>query len=81
MQRCKNSSVVCRTCEKICVPAQHWSRVRWSTVPHAGTHSSRDWGSSLRKSLETVLGELKEDSLHSLELRVLRKGGRCDHSL
>lgn len=38
-------------------------------------------GGSLRKSLETVLGELKEDGLHSLELRVLRKGGRPDHSL
>lgn len=46
----------------------------------AGAHSSRDWGNSLRKSLETVQGVLEEDGLHSLELRV-RKGGRCDNSL
>lgn len=39
-----------------------------------GGAQCRDWGSSLRKSLETVLGELEEDGLYSLELRVLRKG-------
>lgn len=40
----------------------------------AGAHSSRDWGSSLRKSLETVQGDLEEDDLHSLELRVRKRG-------